>query len=56
MMQIDSNKKMYDLFNTLKPKSTIIFKIHEKSEEAHNKLNMKRLKGKGLSIIWHKKK
>ena len=55
MMQIDRNQKMYDLFNTRKPKATIIFKTHEKAEEARNKLNMKRLKGKALNIMWHER-
>ena len=55
MMQIDRNQKMYDLFNTRKPKATIIFKTHEKAEEARNKLNMRRLKGKALNIMWHER-
>ena len=46
---------MYDLFNTLKPKATIIFKSHEKAEEARNKLNMRKLKGKTLNIMWHER-
>ena len=55
MMQIDRNQKMYDLFNTRKPKATIIFKTHEKAKEARNKLNMRRLKGKALNIMWHER-
>ena len=55
MMQIDRNQKMYDLFNIRKPKATIIFKTHEKAEEARNKLNMRRLKGKALNIMWHER-
>ena len=55
LMQIDRNQKMYDLFNTRKPKATIIFKSHEKAEEARNKLNMRRLKGKALNIMWHER-
>ena len=55
MMQIDRNQKVYDLFNIRKPKVTIIFKSHEKAEEARNKLNMKRLKGKALNIMWHER-
>ena len=55
MMQIDRNQKMYDLFNTRKPKATIIFKTHEKAEEARNKLNMRKLKGKALNIMWHER-
>ena len=55
MMQIDRNQKMYDLFNTRKPKATIIFKTREKAEEARNKLNMRRLKGKALNIMWHER-
>ena len=55
MMQIDRNQKMNDLFNTRKPKATIIFKSHEKAEEARNKLNMRRLKGKALNIMWHER-
>ena len=55
MMQIDRSQKMYDVFNTRKPKATIIFKTHEKAEEARNKLNMRRLKGKALNIMWHER-
>ena len=55
MIQIDRNQKMYDLFNMRKPKATIVFKTHEKAEEARNKLNMRRLKGKALNIMWHER-
>ena len=51
MMQIDSNQKIYDIFNSRKPKATIIFKNHEKAAEARNNLNMKKLKGKALNIM-----
>ena len=34
MMQIDSNQKIYDIFNSRKPKATIIFKNHEKAADA----------------------
>ena len=55
MMQIDTNQNLYKLFNTHKVKATIIFKTHEKAEEARNKLNMRRLKGKALNIMWHER-
>ena len=55
MMQIDSNQKVYDVFNSRKPKATIVFKTHEKAAEARNNLNMKKLKGKALNIMWHEK-
>jgi len=55
MIQIDRNQKMYDLFNSRKPKATIYFKNHEKAKEARNELNMKRLKGKALNIMWHER-
>ena len=55
MMQIDSNQKIYDIFNSRKPKATIIFKSHEKAAEARNNLNMKKLKGKALNIMWHER-
>ena len=55
MIQIDRNQKMYDLFNSRKPKATIYFKSHEKAKEARNELNMKRLKGKALNIMWHER-
>ena len=48
-MQIDSNHKRHD--NT--KRATIIFKEHEKAAEARNNLNMKKLKGKALNIMWH---
>ena len=55
MIQIDRNQKMYDIFNSRKPRATIIFKNHEKAEEARNELNMRRLKGKALNIMWHER-
>ena len=55
MIQIDRNAKIYDPFNVRKPKATIIFKDHDKADEARNTLNMKRLKGKALNIMWHEK-
>jgi polyadenylate-binding protein len=55
IMQIDPNQKVYDIFNSRKPKATIIFKNHEKAAEAKNNLNMKRLKGKALNIMWHER-
>ena len=55
MIQIDRNAKIYDPFNARKPKATIIFKDHDKADEARNTLNMKRLKGKALNIMWHEK-
>ena len=55
LMQLDSNLKVYDYFNTKKPKATIIFKTHEKAAEARNNLNMRRLKGKALNIMWHER-
>ncbi len=55
MIQVDHNQKMYDIFNTRKPKATIIFRTHEKAEEARNNLNMRRMKGKALNIMWHEK-
>ena len=55
MIQIDRNSKIYDPFNVRKPKATIIFKDHEKADLARNTLNMKRLKGKALNIMWHEK-
>ena len=55
MMQIDSNQKIHDIFNSRKPKATIIFKTHEKADEARNNLNMKKLKGKALNIMWHER-
>ena len=48
-MQIDSNHKRHD--NT--KRATIIFKEHDKAAEARNNLNMKKLKGKALNIMWH---
>ena len=52
-MQIDSNMKLYDIFNARKQKATIIFKTPEKAAEARNNLNMRKLKGKALNIMWH---
>ena len=54
-IQIDRNQKMYDLFNTRKPKATIYFRNHSKATEAREQLNMKRVKGKALNIMWHER-
>ena len=54
-IQIDRNQKMYDLFNTRKPKATIYFRNHTKAKEAREQLNMKRVKGKALNIMWHER-
>ena len=54
-MQIDSNMKSYDIFNSRKQKATIIFKTHEKAAEARHNLNMRKLKGKALNIMWLEK-
>ena len=54
-IQIDRNQKMYDLFNTRKPKATIYFRNHSKAKEAREQLNMKRVKGKALNIMWHER-
>ena len=54
-MQIDSNMKSYDIFNARKQKATIIFKTHEKAAEARHNLNMRKLKGKALNIMWLEK-
>jgi len=55
IMQIDSNQKHNDIFYSRKPKATIIFKEHQKAAEARDKLNMKKLKGKALNIMWHER-
>ena len=55
MIQVDRNQKIYDLFNSRKPKATIYFKSHAKAKEARDELNMKRLKGKALNIMWHER-
>ena len=54
-IQIDRNQKMYDLFNTRKPKATIYFRNHSKAKEAREQLNMKRVKGKALNIMRHER-
>ena len=55
LMQIDRNQKSYDIFNSRKPRATIYFKTHEKAKEARENLNMKKLKGKALNIMWHER-
>lgn len=55
MIQIERTHKTYDIFNTRKPKATIIFRDPAKAKEAREALNMKRLKGKALNIMWHEK-
>ena len=52
-IQIDSNMKSYDIFNSRKQRATIIFKTPEKAAEARNNLNMRKLKGRALNIMWH---
>jgi polyadenylate-binding protein len=55
MIQIDRNQKMHDLFNSRKPKATIYFRSHAKAQEAREQLNMRRVKGKALNIMWHER-
>ena len=55
MFQLDHNQKLHDRFNTRKPRAMIYFKDHQKAKEAREKLNMKRLKGKALNIMWHER-
>ena len=55
MIQVDRNGRIYGPFSTRSPRATIIFKDHEKASEARNALNMRRLKGKTLNIMWHEK-
>ena len=55
MIQVDRNQKMYDLFNSRKPKATIYFRSHAKAQEAREQLNMRRVKGKALNIMWHER-
>ena len=52
MIKVDSNLKNYDVFNSRKAKATIVFKTHEKAEEARNELNMTRFKGKIMNLMW----
>ena len=54
-IQVDRNQKMYDFLNTRKPKATIYFRNHAKAKEAREALNMKRVKGKALNIMWHER-
>ena len=53
MIKVDSNLKNYDVFNSRKAKATIVFKTHEKAEEARNELNMTRFKGKIIFLSRH---
>ena len=55
MIQIDRNQKMHDLFNSRKPKATIYFRSHAKAQEAREQLNMRRVKGKALNIMWYER-
>ena len=55
MFQVDHNQKVHDKLNTRKPRAMIYFKDHQKAKEAREKLNMRRLKGKALNIMWHER-
>ena len=55
MLQVDHNQKLHDRFNTRKPRAIIYFKDPLKAKEAREKLNMRRLKGKALNIMWLEK-
>ncbi len=55
MLQVDHNQKLHDRFNTRKPRAIIYFKDPTKAKEAREKLNMRRLKGKALNIMWLEK-
>ena len=55
MIQVDPSGKFFDAFKSRSPRATIVFKDHEKAAEAREALNMLRLKGKTLNIMWHEK-
>jgi polyadenylate-binding protein len=55
MIQVEPSGKFFDAFKTRSPRATIVFKDHEKAAEAREALNMLRLKGKTLNIMWHEK-
>lgn len=55
LSQVDRSGRSYNAFGGHTPRATIIFKDHEKAAEARNALNMLRLKGKTLNIMWHEK-
>ena len=55
MLQVDTNARAFDIYGTRKPRATIIFKDPAKAKEARDALNMKKLKGKTLNIMWHEK-
>lgn len=55
MLQVDHNQKMYDRLHLRKPRAIIYFKDPIKAKEAREKLNMRRLKGKALNIMWLEK-
>ena len=55
MIQVDRNGRMFEAYGSRSPRATIVFKEHDKAEEARKNLNMRRLKGKTLNIMWHEK-
>ena len=55
MFQVDHSQKAHDKLNTRKPRAMIYFKDHQKAKDAREKLNMRRLKGKALNIMWHER-
>lgn len=58
MTQINNkfgNARGLDAFNPRSLNATIIFKDHKKADEARKSLNMRRLRGKTIRIMWHER-
>lgn len=58
MIQINNkfaNSRSLDAFNHKSSNATIIFKDHKKADEARKSLNMRRVRGKTIRIMWHER-
>ena len=58
MSQINNkfgNSRGVDSFHPRSSNATIIFKDHAKADEARRGLNMRKLRGKTIRIMWHER-
>ena len=55
MIQINRSTKIFDPYTPRNSSATIIFKNHSHADEARKALNLRKLRGKTIRIMWHDK-
>jgi RNA recognition motif-containing protein len=55
MIQINRSNKVMDYYYNKSLSATVIFKDNKKADEARKGLNMRKIRGKTIRIMWHEK-